>query len=116
MKRPTRRAFLTTSLAVVLLATTVGAADARLSARTSDRATVINMIRQEARNMGVSVPSHLRLPTQNPISIQTQRAIKAPAASSDYAGDLTFEYGIHPDLLWDARINTVSGCIFCVVC
>ena len=113
MKRPTRRAFLLISLAAVLLATTVGAADARLSARTSDRATVINMIRQEARNMGVSVPLALAVAhaesyfNPNAESHKGARGVMQimPATSR-------LEYGIHPDLLWDARINIRLGLHF----
>ena len=113
MKRPTRRAFLMISFAAVLLATTVGVADARLSARTSDRATVINMIRQEARNMGVSVPLALAVAhaesyfNPNAESHKGARGVMQimPATSR-------LEYGIHPDLLWDARINIRLGLHF----
>lgn len=113
MKRPTRRAFLTTSLAAVLLATTVGAADARLSSRTSDRAAVINMIRQEARNMNVSVPLALAVAhAESYFNPKAESHKGARGVMQIMPATSRLEYGIHPDLLWDARINIRVGLHF----
>ena len=105
MKRPTRRTFLTTSLAAVLLATTVGAADARLSSRTSDRAAVINMIRQEARNMGVSVTLALAVAhAESYFNPKAESHKGARGVMQIMPATSRSEYGIHPDLLWDAGV------------
>ena len=113
MKRPTRRAFLTTSLAAVLLAATVGAADARLSSRTSDRAAVINMIRQEARNLGVSVPLALAVAhAESYFNPKAESHKGARGVMQIMPATSRLEYGIHPDLLWDARINIRLGLHF----
>ena len=112
MKRPTRRAFLMISLAAVLLATTVGVADARLSARTSDRATVINISAKKPA-IGVSVPCTCGCPRGILFNPKAE-SHKGARGAADYARDLPFEYGIHPT--WAPGSIFVSGCIFYAGC
>jgi len=110
---PTRRTFLATGFAAILLATTVGAADARLSSRTADRASVINMIRHEARNMGVSVPLALAVAhAESYFNPKAESHKGARGVMQIMPATSRSEYGIHPDLLWDARINIRLGLHF----
>ena len=72
---------------------------------------VINMIRQEARNMGVSVP--LALAVARKIYFNPSRSHKgARGVMQIMPATSRLEYGIHPDLLWDARINIRLGLHF----
>lgn len=87
--------------------------EARLATKSDKRAAIINLIRQEARNMGISVP--LALAVAHAESYFNPRAEShkgARGVMQIMPATSRSEYGIHPDLLWDARINIRLGLHF----
>jgi soluble lytic murein transglycosylase-like protein len=109
----TRRAFLVATAAATLTLAVGSPAEARLPGRDSKQAAVMQMIRKEARDMGVSVP--LALAVAHAESYFNPRAKShkgARGVMQIMPATSRSEYGIHPDLLWDARINIRLGLHF----
>ena len=108
-----RRALLVTVISAALLTSTAGAGFARLADKQAQRHSIINLVRQEARNMGVSVP--LALAVAHAESYFDPRAEShkgARGVMQIMPATSRSEYGIHPNLLWDARINIRLGLHF----
>ncbi len=88
-------------------------AETKVSSGATEKSAVIQIIREEARKMGVSVPLALAVAhaeshfNPNAESHKGARGVMQvmPATSRS-------EYGIHPDLLWDVRINIRLGLHF----
>ena len=109
----TRRHFAVAGLAALVVGTGITGAEARLTSSEAKRAAVIDMVRQEARRMGVSVP--LALAVAHAESYFNPRAESHKGACGVMQimpATSRSEYGIHPDLLWDARINIRLGLHF----
>jgi soluble lytic murein transglycosylase-like protein len=84
-----------------------------LPAKSEKRAAVINLIRQEARNMGVSVPLALAVAhAESYFNPRAESHVGARGVMQIMPATSRSEYGIHPDLLWDARINIRLGLHF----
>jgi soluble lytic murein transglycosylase-like protein len=91
----------------------VAGSEARLHAKSEKRAAVINLIRQEARNMGISVPLALAVAhTESYFNPRAESHKGARGVMQIMPATSRSEYGIHPDLLWDARINIRLGLHF----
>ncbi|MGB0555592.1 MAG: lytic transglycosylase domain-containing protein [Alphaproteobacteria bacterium] len=107
------RSFLVAALAAVLLVSACASSEARLPAKSEKRAAVINLIRQEARNMGVSVPLALAVAhAESYFNPRAESHVGARGVMQIMPATSRLEYGIHPDLLWDARINIRLGLHF----
>jgi len=111
--RPSRRALLLGGVALAGVLLTGCAADARLRTPRFSRDEVIDMVRREARDIGVSVP--LALAVAHAESYFDPRAEShkgARGVMQVMPATSRSEYGIHPDLLWDPRINIRLGLHF----
>jgi len=107
------RSFLVAALAAVFLVGACASSEARLPAKSEKRAAVINLIRQEARNMGVSVPLALAVAhAESYFNPRAESHVGARGVMQIMPPTSRSEYGIHPDLLWDARINIRLGLHF----
>jgi soluble lytic murein transglycosylase-like protein len=107
------QSFLVAALAAVFLVSACTGSEARLPAKSETRAIVINLIRQEARNMGVSVPLALAVAhAESYFNPRAESHAGARGVMQVMPATSRFEYGIHPDLLWDARINIRLGLHF----
>lgn len=108
-----RRALLLGGFAAALTLTTVGCAQARLPGKEASRAAVIGLIREEARQMGISVPLALAVAhTESYFNPRAESHKGARGVMQIMPATSRSEYGIHPDLLWDARINIRLGLHF----
>lgn len=108
-----RRAFILGGLALALVLAGGGAADARLQATPLGRAAVIAMIREEARNLGIPVPLALAVAhAESYFDPRAESHVGARGVMQIMPATSRGEYGIHPDLLWDPRINIRLGLHF----
>ena len=97
------RSFLVAALAAVFLVGACASSEARLPAKSEKRAAVINLIRQEARNMGVSVPLALAVAHAEPISIRvpkvmSERVVSCKSCPPPHAWSMVFTlifFGTH---------------------
>ena len=105
--------FLAVALALVFLVSACTSSEARLPAKLEKRAVVINLIREEARNMGVSVALALAVAhAESYFNPRAESHVGARGVMQIMPATSRSEYGIHPDLLWDARINIRLGLHF----
>ena len=99
-----------TASAAALLMWICGFSEAALPNKSEKRAAVINLIRSEARNMGVSVPLALAVAhAESNFNPRAESHAGARGVMQIMPATSRSEYGIHPDLLWDARINIRLG-------
>lgn len=109
--RPRRGWLLGALLIAVVL--TGGAADARLQATPVSRAAIIAMIREEARNLGIPVALALAVAhAESYFDPRAESHVGARGVMQIMPATSRGEYGIHPDLLWDPRINIRLGLHF----
>ncbi|MDP6390899.1 MAG: lytic transglycosylase domain-containing protein [Alphaproteobacteria bacterium] len=114
LSKLSRRALLATGVAGVAVALLGGPADARLrSGVAHDRDAIKQMIRREARRLGVSVPLGLAVAhVESYFDARAESHKGARGVMQIMPKTSREEYGIHPDLLWDARINIRLGLHF----
>ena len=111
LKMPSSK--LLTGFMLIMAVVYAGAAEAKVSSGATKKSVVIQIIKEEARKMGVSVPLALAVAhaesyfNPNAESHKGARGVMQIMPATSRA-----EYGIHPDLLWDARINIRLGLHF----
>ena len=98
---------------VIALAAAWDAEARSLSASPPERQVIEDMVRREARDLGVSVPLALAVAraesnfNPNAESHKGARGVMQVMPATSLG-----EYGIHPDLLWDPRVNIRLGLHF----
>lgn len=109
-----RRSLLAAGAASVALLALGGPADARVGAgAVHARSEIKDMILQEARRLGVSVPLGLAVAhVESYFDARAESHKGARGVMQIMPKTSREEYGIHPDLLWDARINIRLGLHF----
>jgi len=108
-----RRSLMLGSIAAIAVLAAGCAAEARRPATPPARTAVIDMVREEARNLGISVPLALAVAhAESYFDARAESHVGARGVMQIMPATSRSEYGIHPDLLWDARINIRIGLHF----
>ena len=100
-------------MAGAALALAVGRGAAARGRPVPDRRDIRDMVRREARHLGVSVPLALAVAHAESYFDAEAESHKGARGVMQIMPDTSVgEYGIHPDLLWDPRINIRLGLHF----
>ncbi len=109
----TRRMLAMAAVAVIAMAATSDAEARSRSAPAGERQVIEDMVRREARALGVSVPLALAVArAESNFNPKAESHKGARGVMQVMPATSRGEYAIHPDLLWDPRVNIRLGLHF----
>ena len=101
------------AVAVIAMAATSDAEARSRSAPADERQVIEDMVRREARDLGVSVPLALAVArAESNFNPKAESHKGARGVMQVMPATSRGEYAIHPDLLWDPRVNIRLGLHF----